>query len=83
MLLHGIQMDVLNVLLVILKIPDAMVGKPALPDLGVRSEFVLDAIGKPTFDKLSGAFQRDKGRDEEMKVIGHQNEFMQQIGVPM
>jgi hypothetical protein len=43
-------------------------------------ELTFEAEGEATVDKLHGFFKRDvrSGRDQRMKMIGHQNEGMQE-----
>ncbi len=50
-----------------------------LPDLAVKAEFPLGPKRKAPFDQLQRPLQRQERRDQEMKVIGHQHKFMQQI----
>jgi len=47
--LDRIQMDILHMLLVILNVPNPMIRESALPNLGVRSEFLLRRNENPPF----------------------------------
>jgi hypothetical protein len=58
-----------------------MVCKSAAPNLGVRSELLFRAKRESAFDELNCAFQRRRGRDEQMKMIGHQDKFVKEIRI--
>ena len=70
-------MDVLAMMLIILKIADAVIAETWLPDRPLR----LQAEREPALDELHGAFQGNFlcGREKQMDVIGHDDEFVQQI----
>src|ERR1039457_6859276 len=79
--LHRVQMDVMPVHVVVLCISNAMIGKTTLPDLSVRSKFLLGSVGEPALDQLNCPFQGGNRCNEQVKMIRHQNEFVQKIGL--
>jgi len=62
---------------VILKIPNPMIRETRLPDLPAPFE----AERETSLDELHGSLQRNllRGRDQQMNVIGHDDEFMEEI----
>ncbi len=58
-----------------------MIRESPSPYLRARFKFPLHPKTKPAFDELYSAFQRSQWRDEQMKMIRHQNEFMQKISL--
>ncbi len=66
---------------VILRIPNTMVGKAATPYLRVRSKLRFYTVRESALDELNRPFQRAGWRNEQMKMIGHQDKFVQQIGL--
>jgi len=64
-------------ILIVLKIANAMIAETRLPDRPTR----LQAEREPAFDVLYGALQRDFlcWREEQMDVVGHDDEFVQKI----
>ena len=71
----------MNVSVVVLIVSNPMVCKSAAPNLGVRSELLFRAKRESAFDELNCAFQRRRGRDEQMKMIGHQDKFVKEIRI--
>ncbi len=73
-------MDIVSVPLVIKGAMDTMIVKARLPNgIGV-DQFLLGAERKSAFNVLHGLFQGDRRRrsEEEMNVIGHNHEFVEQ-----
>src|ERR1700693_4605434 len=77
---HRILLDVANVLRVIAGIPETMILESLLPDLHVRVEFLLRPEGEAPFDELDCPLQACQRRDEDMDMVGHDDEFMEKIG---
>lgn len=50
-----------------------------LPYLAGETSLPLCPKGKSTFDELQRPFQTQSWRDQQMKMIGHQHKFMQQV----
>jgi hypothetical protein len=75
-----ILVNIHPVLFVVSQAADAVVIKPCLPEGKFVAELFPNAMRTTAFDKLQCAFQSDvrRGRQQEMKVIGHQNKFVQQ-----
>lgn len=73
-------MNVYAMTLVVLAIANAVIGKAFLPDQRLNSKLLLRAKGEAAFDVLQGLFQRRirGGCDDEMKVVRHGDEFVQQ-----
>ncbi len=67
-------------LFVILRVSNEMGRKPCLPDVKIQVQLLFCAIGESTLDELKRFFQRDlgKGREEQVKVVRHDDEFMQE-----
>ena len=61
MTLNRVEVDVMEMLVVIVPVPDAVVCEAALPYLGIRTQFLFRSEGEPALDELHGAFQRDGG----------------------
>jgi hypothetical protein len=76
MLLDGIQMNVMDMLVIVFRVANPMIRKPAMPNLRIRSEFPPHLKRKTAFNELNSAFQRDQGSDEQMKMIRHQDKFV-------
>jgi len=72
-------MNVADVLFVVVVIPYAMIAEPTLPHLQIGTEYLFRAIRKSTFYKLNRSFQRYSWRQKRVKVIGHQDKFVQKI----
>ncbi len=64
---------------VVLGIADAMVSEAVLPDYEVRSEFMFHPIREASLDELDCTFKRylGCGRDQQVKMARHQDEFVQ------
>jgi hypothetical protein len=61
-------------------VPNAMIGEASLPDLFVCAEPVPHLVGIASFDELHRSLQGDsRWCEEEVEVIRHHNEGMQQI----
>ncbi len=73
-------MDIVSVPLVTHGATDTMIVKARLPNGTGADEFLFGAERKSTFNVLHGLFQGNRRRrsDEEMNVIGHNHEFVQQ-----
>jgi len=78
---HRIEMDVLEMFLVVRGIANSMIGKTSLPDFEIGSEFLLCSVRETTLDELESTLQGDLRRDQEMEVIGHEDEFVEEIGL--
>jgi len=64
---------------VVICISNAMIDVSAFPNRAIQAEFLLDPIGKPTLYKLYSLFQTDPhGREHQMEMIAHQDEFVDQ-----
>jgi len=65
--------------LIILRIPDSVIGKTRLPD--VYLFLLAKPVGKPSLDELNGTLQRNRRRrrQQSVNVVRHDDEFMQQI----
>jgi hypothetical protein len=63
-------------MLEILKIAHAMVRETLLPDMAAS-----EAERESSFDELNGTFEGDffRGCEQQMDVVGHDHEFVQQI----
>jgi hypothetical protein len=58
----------------VLRIPDAMVGESALPNLDQVSQFFFHGVGVAAFDELQRTLEWDlRWRQEQMKMLGHEN----------
>ena len=79
MFLHWIQMNVMEVLVIVLGIPNPVVCKSATPNLHIRSKFLLGVKRKPILDELNCPLDRNRRSDQQVKMVGHQNEFVQEI----
>jgi len=62
------------------QVANAVIGKAALPNFHSALKFLLSAERKPAFDELDGVLESDCGCDQNVKVVGHEHVFMQQIG---
>ena len=49
------------------------------PDLACESNFFLCSKGKPAFDELQRPLQAQSWREQQVKMIGHQDKFMEEI----
>ena len=56
-----------------------MIRESLLPNLHVRSQFFLRLIREPAFDELNGFLKAREGRQDYMNVVGHDDEFVQEI----
>jgi hypothetical protein len=75
-------MDVFTMFLIVLCIANPMIGKAFfLPYERPECQFPFGPEGKSAFDVLTDFFQRDvwRGRDNQMEVVRHNHEFMQEI----
>jgi len=79
MLSHGILPDVDDMHTVVILVANPMIGKPSLPDFQVRAKLLFRPIRKSAFDELHCFLEAGKRRDEYVQMIGHDNEFMEQI----
>ena len=72
-------MDVVPVVLKILRVSNSVIGETRLPDCHLFH--FPKPIRKPTLDELECPLQGDygRGRQQDMDVVRHDNEFMQQI----
>jgi hypothetical protein len=71
-------MSVIDVLVEILSTADTMVGESTLPNFLLASEDPAKLVRISSFDQLHHAFQRFvDGCDQEMHVLGHDDEGMQ------
>ncbi|HVO81594.1 MAG TPA: hypothetical protein VMT28_12735 [Terriglobales bacterium] len=60
----------------------AVIGKPSLPDFHVLHEFLTGCMGESPLDQLQRPFQRYHGREQQMKMLGHEHKRMQSV-VPL
>jgi hypothetical protein len=67
-------MDVFPVNQKILRIPNAMIGKSALPDFSVASEQFAELARITSPYELNSAFQRGCRSQQQMYVLGHEDE---------
>src|SRR5260370_13040192 len=79
-MLGGIVADVRNVHGIVVCVTDAMILKSFLPDLHVRAQFSLCPIRESAFDKLNRLFETRLRSDECVKMVRHDDEFMQKVG---
>jgi hypothetical protein len=72
-------MNVIAVILKVLSIANAMIGKPPLPNLRLRPKLDTGRMRISSFDELHCALQGDVdgGRKHQMNVFGHNNKSMQ------
>ena len=58
-----------------------MIREARLPNSEVAIQVLLNAIGESSLDKLHGLLQGNIRRwsNNQVKVIGHNNEFVQQV----
>jgi post-segregation antitoxin (ccd killing protein) len=68
----------MHVLLIVLNVTNSMIGKTTSPDLKVRSRLIFRLIRETTLDELNRSLKGNQWRDEQMKVIRHQNEFVEE-----
>src|SRR5581483_1234693 len=54
---YGVLSNVLDMLRVVLRIPNAVIGKSGLPNLQVGTKFLLGSIRESTLDELDCSFQ--------------------------
>ena len=73
-------MNVANMLGIIASIPDPMILESLLPNLHVRTKFLPSPKRKAAFDELNRLLQACQRRNQNMDVVGHDGEFMQEIG---
>ena len=79
-LLDRVQVNVMDVKIEVVAISNSMIRKPSLPDFQVRSKLFLCPVGESPFDVLDRLLQGDGGSNEQVKVVGHENEFVKQVG---
>jgi len=74
-------MNVVQVMQEILFIPNAMIGKPALPDLSFPPKNCSEGMRGTAFDKLHRMLKRRVLRRSQKQVhmLGHENEAVQFI----
>ncbi len=62
-------------------IPHTVVIESGLPDFSIKSQFLFRSGGEPSFNKLNGFFNGVwvKRRNQHMKMVRHDNKFMQLI----
>ena len=80
MSLYRVQPNVMDVEFVVLNVSNPVIGKSALPDLRIRTELFLRAMGEAALDELDRSLQGGLWSDQQMEVLGHQDEFVQEIG---
>ena len=71
----------MDVKIEVVGISNSMIRKPSLPDFQVRSKLFLCPVGESPFDELNRSFQGNGGSDQNMEVIGHEDEFVEKIGL--
>ena len=76
---HRILLNVANVLRIVVSVPNSMILESLLPDLHMRTKFLLGLEGEAAFDELNCFLQACQWRDEEIDVVGHDDEFMQKV----
>lgn len=74
-------MNVADVQIEVCSVANAMIGESPLPDFKIRAKFLFGAVGKTTFDELDCAFESDFRSDQQVKMVGHEDEFVEQIGL--
>src|SRR6516165_9973976 len=79
MFLHRVQMDVMNMLVVILEVANPVVGETSLPNLDIGTKFLLHPEREAALDELDSSLQCHRRCDQQVKVIRHQDEFVQKI----
>ena len=65
---------------IVVCVTDAMVLKSLLPNLHVRAQFFLCSIRKTALDELNSPFEARPRSNERVKMVRHDNEFVQEIG---
>ncbi len=77
--LHGILMNVISMMREIKFVANPMIGKSALPNLALSSNDSAEFVRVRAFDQLNRPLDGyvDRGRQQEMYMLGHQNERMQ------
>jgi hypothetical protein len=73
-------MNVTKMLGVISSVSDSVIMKSLLPDLHIGSEFGFRPKRKSALDILDRLFELAERRDQNMDVIGHQDECMEEVG---
>jgi hypothetical protein len=74
-------MDVDHVLIEISRIPDPMVGETPLPHLPRILKLLLGTIRESSLNELGRFLQCSRWRDQQVKVVVHDHELMEQIGI--
>jgi hypothetical protein len=64
----------------VLQVANPMIRKPALPNLHSALKLLLNTERESALGKLDGALECDHGRDQNVKVVGHQHVLVQQVG---
>ena len=76
---HGVHLNVFPEFGILLPVSDASIMKARTPNFTAEIEFFFSAIRKAAFDELDGLLDGFVRSQQEMEVIGHQNEFVQAI----
>lgn len=76
---NGVLVDVIAMRVVVARVFDAAKGETLLPN----RHFGFEAEGEASFDELNGLLDGDvrRGREEEMEVVGHQDEGVDLVAV--
>ncbi len=74
-------MDVVAEVSVFICIAYAAIIEAGLPDFPDESQFFLGPVGESSRDELDGLLNghRKKWSDQQMKMVGHDHKFMQEI----
>jgi len=67
--------------LVVGELSDSSIFKAGLPDFTDKSQLFVHPMREPAFDELDSLFQSVffRGSEEQMKVVGHDHKFMQEV----
>src|SRR6266700_20318 len=78
--LHWILPNVLQMMLPVFLIPNAMIGESRLPNLALPIQLALGPERETTLDKLNRPLNRFPRTEDQMQVIGHHHEGVKHIG---
>jgi hypothetical protein len=79
---NRVATNVSDVLAVVIRATDAVIGKAGLPNFQRRPELFLRSEGETALNELNGTLQCHRRRDKNMEVLGHENKFVQKISSP-
>ena len=72
-------MDIVPMPIVVFSIANPVVSKSSPPYLRIGSKFLISPVRKTTLDQLNRPLQRACRRDQQVKMIRHENKFVQQV----